>query len=149
MSTDLLPDGYTPSCALPENYEPVESEEFMNEFQREFFRQKLLVWRQNLLKESNMTIENLKENNTPEPDSSDRASSEVERALELRSRDRYRKLINKINNALMSIEDGTYGYCEETGDPISLKRLIARPVATLSIDAQERHERREKVFRDD
>jgi len=134
---------------LPPDYRPSEDEPFMNPLQREYFRQKLLRWRAELLAESSQTLQNLQEATTPEPDFADRASIETDRALELRTRDRGRKLIAKIDAALRRIEDGTYGYCEETGEPISLSRLEARPIATLSIDAQERHERREKVYRDD
>ena len=121
----------------------------MNERQREYFRQKLLAWRDDLLKEAKETLEHLQGDNLNLPDMADRASSETDRAIELRARDRQRKLIAKIDGALRHIEEGTYGYCEETGDPITLKRLEARPIATLSIEAQERHERRERVHSDD
>ncbi|WP_422008119.1 RNA polymerase-binding protein DksA [Pyruvatibacter mobilis] len=121
----------------------------MNDRQREYFRRKLLEWKEDILRETRETINNLQEDTSHHPDLTDRASSETERSLELRARDRQRKLINKINAALKRIEDGTYGYCEETGEPIGLKRLEARPIATLSIEAQERHERREKVYRDE
>jgi DnaK suppressor protein len=121
----------------------------MNPRQREYFRRKLLAWKDDILKEAQETIQHLQTDNTPEPDLADRASTETERSIELRARDRQRKLISQIDAALRRIEDGTYGYCEETGDPIGLKRLEARPIATLSIEAQERHERREKVYRDD
>jgi len=121
----------------------------MNERQREYFRQKLLKWREDLLKESEETLEYLQEGGLQEPDLADRASAEVDRALELRTRDRARKLIAKIDAALERIESGTYGYCEETGEPIALRRLEARPVATLSIEAQERHERMERTHRTD
>jgi DnaK suppressor protein len=144
-----LPDGYKPIAELPGGYEPTEAEEFMNDLQREFFRQVLLEWKGNILKESNNTLENLRQHSSSEPDLADRASAETDRAIELRARDRHRKLLNKINAALSRIESGSYGFCEETGDPISLKRLVARPIATLSIDAQERHERREKIFREE
>lgn len=144
-----LPDGYKPLAELPEGYEPSDAEEFMNDLHREFFRRKLLEWKNNILRESDSTLENLKEHSAAEPDMADRASAETDRALELRARDRHRKLLNKINSALSRIDDGSYGFCEETGEPISLKRLAARPIATLSIDAQERHERRERIFRDD
>jgi DnaK suppressor protein len=134
---------------IPKNYKPSDKEGFMNAKQREYFRRRLLQWRDDLLHGSSNTIASLQEESLAEPDLADRASAETDRALELRTRDRERKLIGKIDAALRRIEEGTYGYCEETGDPISLKRLEARPIATLSIDAQERHERREKVYRDD
>ncbi|PWR19792.1 RNA polymerase-binding protein DksA [Zavarzinia compransoris] len=134
---------------LPPDYRPSEDEEFMNPRQREYFRRKLLAWRDEILRESQETLLHLQEDTVAEPDLADRASAESERALELRTRDRQRKLIGKIDAALRRIEDGEYGYCEETGDPISLRRLDARPIATLSIEAQERHERREKTYRDD
>jgi DnaK suppressor protein len=134
---------------LDETYVPSEEEPFMNERQREYFRQKLLRWKDDILRESRETLMNLQDENNVLPDLADRASTETDRALELRTRDRQRKLISKIESALKRIEDGTYGYCEETGEPISLRRLDARPIATLSIEAQERHERREKVYRED
>lgn len=121
----------------------------MNERQKSYFRGKLLTWKSDILREARETLEILQRENANLPDLADRASSETDRAIELRARDRQRKLISKIDAALMRIEDGTYGYCEETGEPISLKRLDARPIATLSIEAQERHEKREKVYRDD
>jgi len=121
----------------------------MNERQREYFRAKLLIWKDEILKEARDTLQHLQDENQNHPDLADRASSETDRAIELRARDRQRKLISKIDAALTRIEDGSYGYCEETGEPISLKRLEARPIATLSIEAQERHERRERVYRDD
>ncbi|HMK70597.1 MAG TPA: RNA polymerase-binding protein DksA [Xanthobacteraceae bacterium] len=121
----------------------------MNERQREYFRMKLLGWREAILKEARETLQHLQDDNQNHPDLADRASSETDRAIELRARDRQRKLIAKIDAALQRIEDGTYGYCEETGEPISLKRLEARPIATLSIEAQERHERRERVYREE
>ena len=121
----------------------------MNERQLEYFRQKLLNWKEDILRESRETLENLQEESQNHPDMADRASSESDRALELRTRDRQRKLISKIDAALKRIEDGTYGYCEETGDPIGIARLDARPIATLSLEAQEMHERREKVYRDE
>ncbi len=121
----------------------------MNPMQREYFRQKLLRWRAELLRESSQTLHNLQEENHHEPDVADRASLESERALELRTRDRERKLIQKIDAALKRIDDGSYGYCEETSEPIGLRRLEARPIATLSLEAQERHERRERTRRDD
>jgi DnaK suppressor protein len=130
-------------------YRPTDKEPFMNDRQREYFRQKLLVWREDILKEAKETLQHLQDENQNHPDFADRASSETDRAIELRARDRQRKLIAKIDEALSRIEDGTYGYCEETGEPISLKRLEARPIATLSIEAQERHERRERVYRDE
>jgi DnaK suppressor protein len=134
---------------LPRKYRPSEDEPFMNAKQREYFRRKLISWREDLLKESSQTLMNLQEETLAEADIADRASTESERSLELRTRDRERKLIGKIDAALQRLDEGSYGYCEESGEPISLRRLEARPIATLSIDAQERHERREKVFRDD
>jgi DnaK suppressor protein len=127
----------------------LEKERFMGERQQEYFRAKLLAWKEEILKESRETLTNLQQENLVLPDVADRASTETDRSLELRTRDRQRKLISKIESALKRIEDGTYGYCEETGEPISLRRLDARPIATLSVEAQERHERREKVYRDD
>jgi DnaK suppressor protein len=135
--------------AKNKNYRPSDKEPFMNERQREYFRQKLLAWREDILKEAKETLQHLQEENQNHPDLADRASSETDRAIELRARDRQRKLISKIDAALQRIEDNTYGYCEETGEPISLKRLEARPIATLSVEAQERHEKREKVYRDE
>ena len=132
-----------------DEYRPTESEPFMNERQREYFRDKLIAWREEILKEARETLQHLQDESQNHPDFADRASSETDRAIELRARDRQRKLIAKIDSALDRIEDGSYGYCEETGEPISLKRLDARPIATLSIEAQERHERRERVYRDD
>ena len=134
---------------LPLGYKPSDSEAFMNERQREYFRRKLLRWKDDILRESRETIQNLQAETTLNADLVDRAATEAERQLELRTRDRQRKLIAKIDSALRRLEDGSYGFCEETGEPISLKRLDARPIATLSIEAQERHERREKVYRDD
>ena len=130
-------------------YRPTDKEPFMNERQREYFRAKLLAWKEEILKEAKETLAHLQEENQNHPDLADRASSETDRAIELRARDRQRKLIAKIDEALTRIDDGSYGYCEETGEPISLKRLEARPIATLSVEAQERHERRERVYRDD
>jgi DnaK suppressor protein len=130
-------------------YRPSDKEPFMNERQREYFRAKLLAWREDILKEAKETLQHLQEENQNHPDIADRASSETDRAIELRARDRQRKLIAKIDEALTRIDDGTYGYCEETGEPIALRRLEARPIATLSVEAQERHERRERVYRDD
>jgi DnaK suppressor protein len=133
----------------PPDYRPSEDEEFMNPLQLEYFRQKLLRWRAELLREANGTLASLSEGGIQEPDIADRASVETDRALELRTRDRARKLIAKIDQALQRIENGTYGYCEETGEPIGIKRLEARPIATLSLEAQERHERMERIYRDD
>ncbi|GAB0114330.1 RNA polymerase-binding transcription factor DksA [Acidisoma sp. C75] len=134
---------------LPADYRPSEDEDFMNPMQVEYFRRKLLRWREDLLKEANGTLASLSEGGIMEADITDRASVETDRALELRTRDRARKLISKIEQALQRVENGTYGFCEETGEPIGLKRLEARPIATLSIEAQERHERMERVHRDD
>lgn len=134
---------------LPTDYRPSEDEPFMNERQREYFRRKLKDWKEEIRKESRETVASLQEETVQHADLADRATSESDRALELKSRDRQRKLIAKIDAAIRRIDEGTYGYCEETGEPISLKRLDARPIATLSIEAQERHERREKVYRDD
>ncbi|UTD28470.1 RNA polymerase-binding protein DksA [Bradyrhizobium sp. WD16] len=131
------------------SYRPSEKEPFMNERQREYFRAKLLAWKEEILKEAKTTLQQLQDENVNHPDLTDRASSETDRAIELRARDRQRKLISKIDAALARIDDGSYGYCEETGEPISLKRLEARPIATLSVEAQERHEKREKVYRDE
>jgi len=135
--------------AKTKSYRPSDKEPFMNERQREYFRAKLLDWREDILKEAKETLQHLQEENQNHPDLADRASSETDRAIELRARDRQRKLISKIDEALARIDEGTYGYCEETGEPISLRRLEARPIATLSVEAQERHERRERVYRDD
>ena len=135
--------------AKTKSYRPSDKEPFMNERQREYFRAKLLAWREDILKEAKETLQHLQEENQNHPDLADRASSETDRAIELRARDRQRKLIAKIDEALTRIDDGTYGYCEETGEPISLRRLEARPIATLSVEAQERHERRERIYRDD
>lgn len=137
------------AVTLPPDYVPSDDEPFMNERQLEYFRQQLLKWREDILKESNETLKSLQEESLQEPDLTDRASSETDWSIHLRTRDRQRKLIAKIDAALQRIEDGSYGYCEETHEPISLKRLIARPIATLSIDAQERHERRERSYRDE
>jgi len=131
------------------DYIPSETEEFMNPRQRAYFRSKLVAWKNEILREARETLGHLAEESANHPDLADRASSETDRAIELRARDRQRKLISKIDAAMQRIDDGTYGYCEETGEPISLKRLDARPIATLSIEAQERHERREKVYRDE
>ncbi len=134
---------------ISDDYRPTEDEPFMNERQLEYFRRKLLNWKNDILEDSRDTIEGLQDNTRNIPDIADRASEETDRALELRTRDRQRKLVSKIDAALRRIEEGEYGYCEVTGEPISLKRLDARPIATMSLEAQERHERREKVHRDD
>ncbi len=139
MQADVIDDSYRPS----------DDEPFMNERQRDYFRRKLIKWREDLLRESRETLAALQNENENHPDLADRASSETDRAIELRARDRQRKLISKIEAALGRLDDGSYGYCEETGEPISLKRLDARPIATLSVEAQERHERRERVYRED
>ena len=131
------------------NYEPSDGEPFMNERQTEYFKNKLLSWKSSILEESRGTIEVMQEGTRNIPDSADRASEETDRALELRTRDRQRKLISKIDAAIRRIEEGSYGYCEETGEPISLRRLDARPIATLSLEAQERHERKERVHREE
>lgn len=132
-----------------EDYRPVEGESFMNDRQLEFFRRKLVNWKNDLMSDSKETIEGLQDNTRNIPDIADRASEETDRALELRTRDRQRKLVSKIDAALRRIDEGEYGYCEMTGEPISLKRLDARPIATMTLEAQESHERREKVHRDD
>ncbi len=137
------------SIVLPDDYRPSEDEPFMNELQRMYFRQKLLNWKEEIIRQTKETLAGLHEESTQHADLADRATSETDRALELRARDRQRKLIAKIDAALARIEDGSYGYCEETGEPIGLKRLDARPIATLSVEAQERHERRERVYRED
>ncbi|MHA1157593.1 MAG: RNA polymerase-binding protein DksA [Alphaproteobacteria bacterium] len=131
------------------DYHPSDDETFMNDRQRAYFRDKLLGWKNEILRESRDTLQTLQDENQNHPDIADRASSEADRAIILRARDRQRKLNAKIDAALQRLEDGTYGYCEETGEPISLKRLDARPIATLSIEAQERHELRERIYRDD
>ena len=136
--------GFKIMTKLPKNYKPTQKEKFMNAKMKEYFRQKLVNWKNELLKESSQTLNNLQNENEAKPDITDRASEEIDRSFELRTRDRERKLINKIDAALHRIDDGTYGYCDETGDPISIKRLEARPVATLSIEAQEMHEKAEK-----
>jgi DnaK suppressor protein len=141
--------GMKPEIFLPEDYRPAEDEPFMNDRQLEYFRRKLLVWKAELLGQSAETLEGLHESARAVPDIADRASEETDRALELRTRDRQRKLISKIDAALRRIENGDYGYCEMTGEPISLRRLDARPIATMTLEAQERHERRERVHRDD
>ncbi|WP_028879200.1 RNA polymerase-binding protein DksA [Terasakiella pusilla] len=137
------------TVTLAHDYKPSDQEEFMNENMKEYFRQKLLAWKDELIRESNETLEHLQHENNQAPDLADRASMETDRALELRTRDRARKLINKIDAALERLDEGTYGYCEETDEPIGIRRLEARPIATLSIEAQERHERLEKTHRDD
>ena len=137
------------TVTLPPDYRPSEDEPFMNDTMREYFRHKLLAWRSELLRESDETLAHLQEGGLQEPDIADRASAETDRALELRTRDRERKLIAKIDAALERLIDGSYGYCEETGDPITIRRLEARPIATLSIEAQERHERMERTHRED
>ncbi|MEE2957119.1 MAG: RNA polymerase-binding protein DksA [Pseudomonadota bacterium] len=134
---------------LPKNYRPSDKEPFMNAKQREYFRQRLQRWRNELLHDTSQTLQNLQEDSLQSPDLADRASAETDRAIELRTRDRERKLIQKIDEALERIKDGEYGYCEETGEPIGLRRLEARPIATLSLEAQERHERMERIYRDD
>ncbi|MFZ2030546.1 MAG: RNA polymerase-binding protein DksA [Vitreimonas sp.] len=136
-------------ATVTKEYRPSEKEPFMNERQKEYFRAKLQAWKEEILEESRSTIASLQQDTVAEADLADRATSETDRGLELRTRDRQRKLISKIDDALRRLEDGTYGYCEETGEPISLARLDARPIATLSLEAQERHERRERVHRDD
>jgi DnaK suppressor protein len=138
-----------PEVFLPEDYRPAEDEPFMNDRQLEYFRRKLITWKNELLSQSAETIDNLQESARNVPDIADRASEETDRALELRTRDRQRKLVSKIDAALRRIENGEYGYCEMTGEPISLKRLDARPIATMTLEAQEKHERREKVHRDE
>jgi RNA polymerase-binding transcription factor len=134
---------------IEDGYKPSDDEPFMNERQKEYFRRKLIVWRESILAESKETLAALQNESENHPDIADRASSETDRAIELRARDRQRKLIAKIEAALARIDDGTYGFCVETGDPISLRRLDARPIATLSVEAQERHERRERIYRDE
>ena len=134
---------------LPDDYRPAEDEPFMNDRQLEYFRRKLIVWKQELLDQSAETIDNLQDSGRNVPDIADRASEETDRALELRTRDRQRELVSKIDAALRRIDEGEFGYCEMTGEPISLKRLDARPIATMTLEAQEKHERREKVHRDD
>ena len=151
MSHTDLHEGKTmkQDVILPDDYTPAEDEPFMNDRQLEYFRRKLIAWKNDLLSDSRDTIEGLQGSTRNIPDITDRASEETDRALELRTRDRQRKLVAKIDAALRRIENGEYGYCETTGDPISLKRLDARPIATMTLEAQEKHERREKVHRDD
>jgi len=134
---------------LEKGYRPTSDEPFMNDRQREYFRRKLANWKDEIIRDAEMTVTAMQADSDQHPDLVDRASSEGDRAIELRARDRQRKLISKIDAALSRIDDGTYGYCEETGEPISLGRLDARPIATLSIEAQERHEKRERIYRDD
>lgn len=134
---------------VPNNYKPSDSEPFMNKRQQTYFRAKLTAWKEEIVRSNRETLLHLQEESEQHADIADRATSETDRSLELRARDRQRKLIAKIDDALARIDSGTYGYCEETGEPISLKRLDARPVATLSLEAQEQHERRERVYRDD
>jgi len=142
-------EGGASAATLPNGYRPSDGEPFMNERQRLYFRNKLIAWKEEIVRQNRETLQGLHEDSAQHADVADRATFETDRALELRARDRQRKLISKIDAALARIEDGSYGYCEETGEPISLKRLDARPIATLSIEAQERHERRERVFRDE
>jgi len=141
--------GMKPEVFLPDDYRPAEDEPFMNERQLEYFRRKLIAWKEELLEQSAETLEGLQDSARNVPDIADRASEETDRALELRTRDRQRKLVSKIDSALRRIDNGEYGYCEMTGEPISLKRLDARPIATMTLEAQEKHERRERVHRDD
>ncbi|MDR1982383.1 MAG: RNA polymerase-binding protein DksA [Holosporaceae bacterium] len=136
-------------CELPNGYKPSEQEEFMSDFQREYFRRKLIQWKENIIRSAEEVIKYLQEEGKSCTDIADFASTETDLAYELRSKERDRKLINKIDEALLRIKNGTYGYCEETGEPISLKRLEARPVAMLSIEAQERHEKQERVQKDE
>lgn len=149
MATKKKGNAMKAEVFLPEDYRPAEDEPFMNERQTEYFRRKLNAWKGELMGDSKLTIEGLQNTSRNIPDIADRASEETDRALELRTRDRQRKLVSKIEAALRRIDEGEYGYCEQTGEPISLKRLDARPIATLSLEAQERHERAEKVHRDD
>ena len=138
-----------PSQLLPPNYRPTQGEPFMNPVMRQYFRQKLWFWRNEILREAGLTKHNLQNESLHEPDLTDRASLETDMSIALRARDRERKLLSKIDAALRRIDEGTYGYCEETGEPISIRRLEARPIATLSVEAQERHERLERTMRDD
>ena len=149
MDLDNKVDLAEASFETTETYRPTEGEEFMNSRQLAYFRKKLVAWKEDILRESKETLEALQEESQNHPDIADRASSESDRALELRTRDRQRKLISKIDAALSRVDDKTYGYCEVTGEPIGLARLDARPIATMSLEAQEKHERREKVYRDD
>lgn len=141
--------GCTMTISLPPDYRPSDDEPFMNQRQQAYFRQKLLDWRAELLREATETLQHLTEQNLQQPDMADRASLETEHSIELRTRDRERKLISKIDDALERIEDGSYGYCEVTAEPISLRRLEARPIATMTLEAQERHERKERTHRDE
>ncbi len=134
---------------IPRKYKPSDKERFMNDRMLSYFRGKLEGWREDIVRESSQTLRHLQEDTLQEPDLADRASTETDRAIELRTRDRQRKLISKIESAIRRIEEKSYGFCEETGEPISLRRLEARPIATLSLEAQERHERRERTYRDD
>ena len=138
-----------PEVFLADDYRPAEDELFMNDRQSEYFKRKLLIWKADLMSDSKDTIEGLQDGTRNIPDIADRASEETDRALELRTRDRQRKLVAKIDSALRRIDEGEYGYCEKTGDPISLRRLDARPIATMTLEAQEKHERKEKVHRDE
>lgn len=149
MELESKVDLEEPTEAVEDSYRPSDDEEFMNPRQLSYFRKKLVAWKNDILRESKETLEALQEESQNHPDIADRASSESDRALELRTRDRQRKLISKIDAALARVDDGTYGYCEVTGEPIGLARLDARPIATMSLEAQEKHERREKVYRDD
>ena len=142
-------DGGRMSDNISNDYRPTEDEPYMNQRQTEYFRRKLLQWREDILKGSDVTLRQLKEEDMRLPDQSDWASAEIQRSFELRTRDRERKLLSKIDAALKRIEDGSYGYCEETQEPIGIRRLEARPIATLSIEAQERHERRERAYREE
>ena len=146
---DRQKNGVAVQTDMNRAYRPTDKEPFMNERQREYFRDKLLAWREDILKVAKETLQHLQDENQNHADFADRASSETDRAIELRAGDRQRKLIAKIDAALQRLDDGTYGYCEEIGEPIALKRLEARPITTLSVEAQERHERRERVYRDD
>lgn len=150
MSTSVTDQtSATDQSSVADQYRPSDDEPFMNDRQKDYFRRKLLDWKQDILRESQGTLNNLQEDNNHLPDVADRASSETEKALELRTRDRQRKLISKIDGALRKIDTGEYGYCEDTGEPISIRRLDARPIATLSLEAQERHEKDERAHRDD
>jgi DnaK suppressor protein len=149
MTAMTMPLTTSPTSQAAADYMPHADEPFMNERQRDFFKRKLLAWRESILNDSKDTIAHLQTETASLPDVADRASAETDKSIELRARDRQRKLISKIESALRRIDDGSYGYCDETGDPISLGRLMARPVATLSLEAQERHERDERVHRDD
>ena len=149
MPKSKIQPSFTPKAVLPTGYKPSDKEEYMSPIMLEYFRSKLLAWKEELLSETSETIHHLQEESLQQPDITDRASLETDQALELRTRDRMRKLIAKIDAALRRIEEGEYGYCEETGEPIGIKRLEARPVATLSLEAQERHERYERTHRDE